>query len=55
MGDALGELMLEVNTLSEMLREQRLGAMEASALLTTVMTEIDVAVLPSTAIAGCAW
>jgi nitrogen fixation/metabolism regulation signal transduction histidine kinase len=36
--------MLEVNTLSEMLREQRLGAMEASALLTTVMTEIDVAV-----------
>lgn len=43
-GDALGELMLEVNTLSEMLREQRLGAMEAGALLTTVMTEIDVAV-----------
>lgn len=43
-GDALGELMLEVNTLSEMLREQRLGAMEASALLATVMTEIDVAV-----------
>src|SRR5277367_3260098 len=43
-GDALGELMLEINTLSELLREQRLGAMEASALLTTVMTEIDVAV-----------
>jgi two-component system, NtrC family, nitrogen regulation sensor histidine kinase NtrY len=43
-GDALGELMLEVNTLSDILREQRLGAMEASALLTTVMTEIDVAV-----------
>jgi len=43
-GDALGELMLEVNTLSEMLREQRLGAIEASALLTTVMTEIDVAI-----------
>jgi nitrogen fixation/metabolism regulation signal transduction histidine kinase len=43
-GDALGELMLEVNTLSALLREQRLGAMEASALLTTVMTEIDVAV-----------
>jgi two-component system nitrogen regulation sensor histidine kinase NtrY len=42
--DALGELMLEVNTLSQMLREQRLGAMEASALLSTVMTEIDVAV-----------
>jgi nitrogen fixation/metabolism regulation signal transduction histidine kinase len=44
MGDSLGELMIEVNALSEMLREQRLGAMEASALLTTVMTEIDVAV-----------
>ncbi|HXX26996.1 MAG TPA: ATP-binding protein [Terriglobales bacterium] len=43
-GDALGELMLEVNTLSAMLREQRLGAMEAGALLTAVMTEIDVAV-----------
>ena len=43
-GDALGELMLEVNALSDMLREQRLGAMEASALLSTVMTEIDVAV-----------
>jgi two-component system, NtrC family, nitrogen regulation sensor histidine kinase NtrY len=43
-GDALGELMLEINALSEMLREQRLGAMEASALLSTVMTEIDVAV-----------
>ena len=43
-GDALGELMLEVNTLSDMLREQRLGAMEASALLSSVMTEIDVAI-----------
>jgi two-component system nitrogen regulation sensor histidine kinase NtrY len=43
-GDALGELMLEVNTLSQMLREQRLGAMEAGALLSTVMTEIDVAI-----------
>ena len=43
-GDALGELMLEVNTLSEMLREQRLGAIEAGALLATVMTEIDVAI-----------
>jgi two-component system, NtrC family, nitrogen regulation sensor histidine kinase NtrY len=43
-GDALGELMLEVNTLSEMLRAQRLGAVEANALLTVVMNEIDVAV-----------
>ena len=43
-GDSLGELMLEVNALSDMLREQRLGAMEASALLSTIMSEIDVAV-----------
>lgn len=42
--DALGELMQEVNALSQTLREQRLGALEASALLRTVMTEIEVAV-----------
>jgi nitrogen fixation/metabolism regulation signal transduction histidine kinase len=42
--DALGELMGEINTLSQTLREQRLGALEASALLRTVMTEIEVAV-----------
>ena len=43
-GDALGEVMLEVNDLGQTLREQRLGAMEATALLRTVMHEIDVAV-----------
>src|SRR5438270_9588527 len=42
--DALGEVMLEVNALGETLREQRLGAMEATALLRTVMAEIDVAI-----------
>lgn len=42
--DALSELMYEVNALSEALHEQRLGSMEASALLKTVMEEIDVAV-----------
>ncbi|MFN2455444.1 MAG: PAS domain-containing sensor histidine kinase [Pyrinomonadaceae bacterium] len=42
--DALGEVMLEVNALGETLREQRLGALEASALLRAVMAEIDVAV-----------
>ncbi len=42
--DALGELLLEVNALAESLREQRLGALEATALLATVMAEIDVAV-----------
>jgi nitrogen fixation/metabolism regulation signal transduction histidine kinase len=36
--------MLEVNDLGQTLREQRLGAMEATALLRTVMAEIDVAV-----------
>jgi len=43
-GDAMGEVLLEVNALGEMLREQRLGALEASALLRKVMQEIDVAV-----------
>ncbi|HEV8132483.1 MAG TPA: ATP-binding protein, partial [Acidobacteriota bacterium] len=42
--DSLGEVMFEVNTLGETLREQRLGALEATALLRTVMAEIDVAV-----------
>src|SRR5579872_4301957 len=42
--DALGEVMLEVNSLSETLRSQRLGAMEATGLLRTVMEEIDVAI-----------
>jgi nitrogen fixation/metabolism regulation signal transduction histidine kinase len=42
--DALGTAMLEVNALGEVLREQRLGALEASALLRKIMAEIDVAV-----------
>ncbi|MEK6300352.1 MAG: ATP-binding protein [Acidobacteriota bacterium] len=42
--DALGEAMLEVNFLGQILREQRLGALEATALLRTVMAEIEVAV-----------
>ena len=42
--DALGEVMLEVNALSETLRSQRLGAQEATALLRAVMAEIDVAI-----------
>jgi two-component system nitrogen regulation sensor histidine kinase NtrY len=42
--DALGLALLEANALSETLREQRLGAMEAVALLRKVMEEIDVAV-----------
>src|SRR5438046_6670170 len=43
-GDALGEVMLEVNDLGATLRGQRLGAMEATALLRTVMAEIDSAI-----------
>jgi PAS domain S-box-containing protein len=42
--DALGELIAEVNALATTLRVQRLGAVEATALLTKVMEEIDVAV-----------
>jgi nitrogen fixation/metabolism regulation signal transduction histidine kinase len=42
--DAMGEVMIEVNALGETLREQRLGALEASALLRTVMEEIDLAI-----------
>src|SRR5579862_4403574 len=42
--DALGDVMREVNTLGSTLREQRLGAMEATMLLRTVMREIDVAI-----------
>jgi len=42
--DALGEVMREVNTLGSTLREQRLGAMEATTLLRTVMREIAVAI-----------
>ena len=42
--DALGEVILEVNALGENLRQQRLAALEATALLSKVMTEIEVAV-----------
>jgi nitrogen fixation/metabolism regulation signal transduction histidine kinase len=40
----LGELVTEVNALGKTLKEQRLGAVEATALLRNVMHEIDVAV-----------
>ena len=42
--DALGQAMLEVNALADTLREQRLGALEATALLRKVMEEVDVAI-----------
>jgi hypothetical protein len=42
--DALGLLLLELNNLSDDMRAQRLGALEATALLRRVMEEIDVAI-----------
>ena len=42
--DALSEVVREINALGETMREQRIGALEATALLRTVMSEIDVAV-----------
>jgi two-component system, NtrC family, nitrogen regulation sensor histidine kinase NtrY len=42
--DALTLALLEVNTLGNTLQAQRLGAMEATALLRTVMAEIDAAI-----------
>jgi nitrogen fixation/metabolism regulation signal transduction histidine kinase len=42
--DPLAEVMHEVNALGKTLREQRLGALEATALLQTVMSEIEVSV-----------
>jgi nitrogen fixation/metabolism regulation signal transduction histidine kinase len=42
-GDALDEVLREVNALAATLKEQRLGALEATALLRKVMDEIDVA------------
>jgi PAS domain S-box-containing protein len=42
--DPLAAVMFEVNELAETLHDQRLGALEASTLLRTVMLEIDVAV-----------
>jgi nitrogen fixation/metabolism regulation signal transduction histidine kinase len=39
--DALGELSLEVNALADLLADQRIGAIEATALLRRVVEEID--------------
>ncbi|HXV61952.1 MAG TPA: PAS domain-containing sensor histidine kinase, partial [Vicinamibacteria bacterium] len=42
--EPLGQVMFEANVLGETLHDQRLGALEATNLLRTVMAEIDVAV-----------
>jgi len=42
--DALDQVMVEINAVGETLREQRLGAVEATALLHRVMAEVEVAI-----------
>ena len=42
--DALAQVVNEVNAIGEVMREQRLGAVEAAALLDRVVDEVDVAV-----------
>jgi two-component system nitrogen regulation sensor histidine kinase NtrY len=42
--DPLGDTLFEINALADTLRDERLGSLEATALLRTVMAEIDVAV-----------
>lgn len=42
--EPMGEVMLQVNAMAATLRAQRLGALEATALLRKVMSEIEVAV-----------
>jgi nitrogen fixation/metabolism regulation signal transduction histidine kinase len=44
-GDPLAELLLEINQLADTLHAQRIGSLEAGALLRRVMDEIDVSVL----------
>src|SRR5690242_12200764 len=41
---SLGEVYAQINEMAETLHEQRLGAMEATALLQKVISEIDVAI-----------
>lgn len=43
-GGSLGEVYSQINEMAETLHEQRLGAMEATALLQKVISEIDVAI-----------
>jgi two-component system, NtrC family, nitrogen regulation sensor histidine kinase NtrY len=42
--DALGEVMIEVNALSQMLHDERLETLEAGALLNKIGAEVDIAV-----------
>lgn len=42
--DAFGEVMVEINALTATLREQRLGSLEATAMVRTVVGELDAAI-----------
>src|SRR5262249_11303384 len=42
--NAINEVIMKVNALNETLQLQRLGALEASALLRTIIEEIDLAI-----------
>jgi nitrogen fixation/metabolism regulation signal transduction histidine kinase len=44
-GDAIGEVLLEINALSQSLREQRLSFEERGALLARVVATLDIAIL----------
>ena len=43
--DAMGDVVWEINQLTQILQEQRFGAIESAALLKAVMTKIDIAIL----------
>src|SRR6266852_2331874 len=53
--DAMGEVIIEVNARSEVLRQQRLGAMEANALLRTVWRRLAWPSVLSTTTRSCGW
>ena len=42
--DAMGDVVWEINQLTEILQEQRFGAIESAALLKAVMTKIEIAI-----------
>lgn len=50
--DALGQMMLEINSLSAVMRRERLSAIEAISLLNKVIEEIDIAMFAFTASEG---
>ena len=53
--EPLGEVMQQVNAMAATLRDQRLGALEATTLLRKVMEEIDVAAFAFDPDSSCAW